>query len=91
MDRTSLTVHVGEAVTQFVIIAFPPLLAALAAGLAVGILQAVTQIQDQSLPQTVKLLVVVGVLTLFGTVLSAPLLEQTKRIFTEFPFLTRRG
>lgn len=43
---------------------------------------------DQTLPLTVKLLVIVGIIGLFAPVLSAPLIEQAKQIFTDFPALT---
>ena len=60
------------------------------AGLIVGILQAATQIQDQTLPQTVKLLVVVAVLGLLSPLLAGPLIDHARRLFTEFPALTTR-
>lgn len=79
-----------KAALRLMIWVLPPLLAALVAGLGIGIVQAATQLQDQTLPLTVKLLVVVAVLVLFAPVLSAPLIEQAQRIFTEFPALTAR-
>lgn len=90
MDETSILTHMSRSLVIFMIWVLPPLIAALAVGLVIGIIQAATQIQDQTLPLTVKLLVVVAVLGLFSPVLSAPLLEQAKQIFTEFPALTAR-
>lgn len=52
-------------------------------GLLVGLFQAVTQIQDQSLPQSVKLIAVMLTLALFGAVLATPLLHETKIMFAE--------
>ncbi len=66
----------------------PPLIASVIVGLAIGIIQAATQIQDESLPLTVKLLVVVAVIGLFAPVLSAPLIELANKVFTEFPAIT---
>jgi type III secretion protein S len=88
MDESTILAHVRTALTLFLTLALPPLLAALVMGLAVGIAQAATQIQDQMLPQTVKLLTVVAVLALFLPLLSNPLVEHSKRIVTEFPALT---
>jgi type III secretion protein S len=90
MDEASILTHMRTALTLFLSLSLPPLLAALTVGLTVGLLQAATQIQDQMLPQTMKLLTVVAVLALFLPVLSYPLVEHTKRIFTEFPALTAR-
>ncbi|MGY3238059.1 type III secretion protein S [Bradyrhizobium sp. USDA 4472] len=90
MDEASILTHLSRSLVLFMIWVLPPLLAALVAGLGVGIVQAATQLQDQTLPLTVKLLVVVAVLVLFAPVLSAPLIEQAQHIFTEFPALTAR-
>ncbi|PWE77109.1 translocation protein [Bradyrhizobium sp. SUTN9-2] len=90
MDEASVLTHLSRSLVLFMIWVLPPLLAALVAGLGIGIVQAATQLQDQTLPLTVKLLVVVAVLVLFAPMLSAPLIEQAKHIFTEFPALTAR-
>ncbi|MDA9496265.1 EscS/YscS/HrcS family type III secretion system export apparatus protein [Bradyrhizobium sp. CCBAU 11357] len=90
MDEASILTHLSRSLVLFMIWVLPPLLAALVAGLGIGIVQAATQLQDQTLPLTVKLLVVLAVLVLFAPVLSAPLIEQAQHIFTEFPALTAR-
>jgi len=69
--------------------ALPPLVAAVAIGLLVGILQAVTQIQDQSLPLAFKLLIVIAVLALAGPMLTVPLVREATTVFDNFPLMTR--
>ena len=69
--------------------ALPPLLGAMAVGLAVGILQAVTQVQDQSLPVASKLLAVIVILALAGPLLVVPLVRQSTQLFDGFPTMTR--
>jgi type III secretion protein S len=71
------------------IIALPPLLVAMVIGLTVAILQAATQIQDQTLPLTVKVISVGLTLALFGTLLTRPLFEHSSRIFEDFSSITR--
>ena len=71
------------------VMALPPLLGAMAVGLAVGILQAVTQIQDQSLPIAFKLLVVIVILAVAGPLLVVPLVRESSELFDEFPAMTR--
>ncbi|UWU76082.1 flagellar biosynthetic protein FliQ [Bradyrhizobium huanghuaihaiense] len=90
MHEASILTHLSRSLVLFMIWVLPPLLAALVAGLGIGIVQAATQLQDQTLPLTVKLLVVVAVLVLFAPVLSAPLIEQAQHIFAEFPALTAK-
>ncbi|UQR65036.1 flagellar biosynthetic protein FliQ [Bradyrhizobium sp. C-145] len=90
MNEASILTHLSQSLVLFMIWVLPPLLAALISGLIIGLIQAATQLQDQTLPLTVKLLVVVAVLAGFCPVLSAPLIEQAERIFSEFPALTAR-
>lgn len=71
------------------VMSLPPLLGAMAVGLVIGILQAVTQIQDQSLPVAFKLLVVILILVLAGPLLVAPLVRQSGQLFDSFPMMTR--
>jgi type III secretion protein S len=71
------------------LVALPPLLVAMVIGLTVAILQSATQIQDQTLPLTVKVISVGLTLALFGVLLTRPLFEHSNRIFEEFPTLTR--
>lgn len=71
------------------VMALPPLLAAMAVGLIVGILQAVTQVQDQSLPIAFKLLAVIAILALAGPLLVQPLVRLSGQLFDGFPAMTR--
>ena len=61
----------------------PPLLIAAVVGLTVGLLQAITQIQDQSLPQVFKIIAILVALIFTGAMLVAPLIEFTDRILQE--------
>jgi type III secretion protein S len=67
----------------------PPLVGAMVVGLTVGILQAVTQVQDQSLPVVFKLLIVIAVIAFGGPLLVMPLVQQSVQLFDTFPMLTR--
>ncbi|MEM7620383.1 MAG: flagellar biosynthetic protein FliQ [Pseudomonadota bacterium] len=67
------------------VLAGPPLLLATILGLCVSILQTITQIQDQSLPQTVKIIAIVSVFIFMGSSLTAPLYNSADLIFREFP------
>lgn len=69
--------------------ALPPLVSAMVVGLTVGLLQAVTQVQDQSLPVVFKLLTVIAVIAFVGPLLVVPLAQQSVQLFDNFPMLTR--
>jgi type III secretion protein S len=83
---------VQELYTAFMagmVLSAPPVLAAVVIGIFLAIIQAATQIQDQSLPQLVKIVVIALVVIFFGVPLSNPLFEFTRSIFTTFPTMTR--
>jgi type III secretion protein S len=71
------------------LLALPPLVAAMTVGLIVGILQAATQVQDQSLAVAIKLLVVIVILVFAGPLLVQPLVRQSGLLFDGFPAMTR--
>ena len=57
----------NEALLLVLIISGPPVLISLVVGLIIALFQAVTQIQEQSLTFVPKIVVVFGVLAIFGT------------------------
>ncbi|WP_024518693.1 flagellar biosynthetic protein FliQ [Bradyrhizobium sp. Tv2a-2] len=67
----------------------PPLVGAVAVGLFIGVVQAATQIQDQSLPLTFKLIIVLAILTFAGPLLTAPLVRETIYLLDNFSLMTR--
>lgn len=62
----------------------PPLVIATIVAFLVGLFQAITQIQEQTLPQTIKILVIGFMLIAFGGVLTAPLYSASDEIFSRF-------
>lgn len=89
MDQTLIISLMNKALMTVLIISAPALLIAIVIGLGVGLLQALTQIQDQTLPQAVKLVAV-----LFSLIFGLPLLagqvsELADLLLTGFPLWTR--
>jgi len=80
MDPMRLVV---DALTTTAMVAGPLLMAALVAGLVVGLAQAVVQVNEASLSFLVKLLCVAAVLTGLGASLAGSLVGYTRRCFTE--------
>ena len=72
-----------DALSVTAYVAGPLLGAALVAGVAVGLAQAVVQVNEQSLSFVVKLAVVAGVLVALGATLSSQMLGYTRRCFTD--------
>jgi flagellar biosynthetic protein FliQ len=76
---------VREGLLLVLLVSAPPLLASLAVGLIVGVLQAATQIQDQTLVFVPKLVAVVLVLVAVGPLLGAQLLRFTQALLLAIP------
>lgn len=67
------------------ILSAPPILVSMIFGLLVAIFQAATQIQEQTLSFTIKLVAVTLTLMLMGTWLGAQIMSFASNIFLNFP------
>lgn len=67
------------------ILSAPPILISLFFGIIVAIFQAATQIQEQTLSFTIKLVAVTITLMLMGGWLGAQIMSFSLNIFTNFP------
>ncbi|MEM7490559.1 MAG: flagellar biosynthetic protein FliQ [Pseudomonadota bacterium] len=86
---SDLAYTMGTGLSVFLTMALPPLLAAMVAGLLIAVFQAATQIQDQTLPQAVKLFVVVGTFAALAGTLFGPLTDYAETVYVDFPALVR--
>jgi flagellar biosynthetic protein FliQ len=78
---------VREGLLLVILVSAPPLLASLAVGLLIGVLQAATQVQDQTLAFVPKLVIVVLVLVAMGPLLGAQVLRFTQALLLAIPSL----
>ncbi|MBC8131347.1 MAG: flagellar biosynthetic protein FliQ [Deltaproteobacteria bacterium] len=76
---------VREGLLLAILVSAPPLLASLLVGFVVGIVQAATQIQDQTLAFVPKLVVVALTLLALGPVLGTQLVRFTHALLLVFP------
>jgi flagellar biosynthetic protein FliQ len=72
---------VREGLLLVLILSGPPLLASLLVGLVMGVFQAATQIQDQTITFVPKLVVVLLTVVAMGPLLGAQLLRFTQAVF----------
>jgi type III secretion protein S len=91
MVNTELVHQLNTILLLVLYLSAPVLGVAAAVGLIVGLLQAVTQIQDQSLPQTLKLVAILLTIGLVGPLLAGSLVHATRDIFDEFPVIAQSG
>ncbi len=81
-----LVVDVGQETLWVVtLLAAPPLLTALAVGLAIGMLQAATQVQEMTLSFIPKLLAMFAALLFSGHWMLALLIDFTERLYEGAP------
>jgi flagellar biosynthetic protein FliQ len=81
-------IEVGrQAIIVTILLAAPLLLAALAAGLIIGMFQAATQIQDMTLSFIPKLIVMIIVLGLTGPWMLRMLVDYTRELIQMIPEL----
>ena len=81
-------IAVGQnALLTMLMVAAPPLLAALAVGLVIGVFQAATQVNEMTLSFIPKIVALVLVLVAAGPWLLKTLVNYTERLIREIPFL----
>jgi flagellar biosynthetic protein FliQ len=71
----------GEALWLILLLSLPPLLASLIVGLVISLLQALTQVQEQTLTFVPKIITTIVVLIIFSGWMLATLREFASRVF----------
>lgn len=89
MGEEVIVAQLNGALLTTLLMSAPALGAAIIVGVGVGLIQALTQIQDQTLPQAVKLVVVMLVLIFVGPLLGGQIVELARQGLDQFPFVTR--
>ncbi|SFF76218.1 flagellar biosynthetic protein FliQ [Novosphingobium sp. CF614] len=82
-DITTLLALADKMLWVTALVAAPVLIAALAVGLAVGVVQAATSVNEQTLTFVPKLAVVALVLVLFGSSMMTLIGDFTQEIFAQ--------
>ena len=87
-SATTLVLNaIREGLVLVLLLSAPPLIASMVTGFVVGLFQAATQIQDQTLAFVPKLIVVAVTLLAMGPVLGAQLVRFSQALFLAFPAL----
>ncbi len=71
------------------ILSAPPIVVASAVGLLVAVVQAATQIQEQTIQYTLKFFAIVVTLFITASLVGGALYRFSDRIFTDFPRMVR--
>jgi type III secretion protein S len=89
MTPAMIAHHINTAFMSALYFAGPILVVAAVSGLILGIFQAVTQIQDQSLGQTIKIILISILLIALGGRLSMSLVAHAEEVFSNFYLMVR--
>lgn len=85
MREDQVAFEIGMSVMATFAFAAPVLSLAAVLGLVIAVFQAATQIQEQTITQIVKILVISITLLVFGRALATPLIEHSIHILNDFP------
>lgn len=77
-----------ECMMLVMILSMPPIVVASVVGIIVSLLQALTQIQEQTLSFAIKLIAVAITIAAMAGILGSELLNFTLHLFNDFPRLT---
>jgi type III secretion protein S len=80
--------EITESVVLVLLLSMPPILVASVVGLLVSLLQALTQIQEQTISFAIKLIAVAVTLAIMAGYLGNEMLNFTLRLFNDFPRMT---
>jgi type III secretion protein S len=82
MPQEMILQHAKSILTLVLILSLPILGIAAGVGFFVGLIQAVTQIQDNTLPQVLKLVSVLIALLLLGPWMAQPIIAEAEQVFS---------
>lgn len=85
MFRTQVIQLAYQGLLLILILSAPPILVSMFFGIIVAVFQAATQIQEQTLSFTIKLVAVVITLMFLGGWLGTQIMSFASNIFTHFP------
>ncbi len=91
MGNTEFIIHQASLALQMILyLSLPVLIAATIVGLIISLLQALTSIQEQTLPHAFKLVAVILTIAITVTWLGPELLEYTNNLFNQFPLVPKQ-
>ena len=89
MDQSSTIAITAHALTLVLILSMPPILLSTIVGLLISLIQALTQVQEQTLSFAIKLLVVTVVIIATAPWAASEMFKFTETIFDMIPTLHR--
>ncbi len=89
MSEAALIDYTIQALMLVLILSMPPIIVAASAGILVALIQAVTQVQEQTISFAVKLVAVIATIVLTANWVGGELYNYAEKLFEMFPVLVR--
>lgn len=80
--------QVTEAMVLVMLLSMPPIIVASVVGVFISLLQALTQIQEQTLSFAIKLIAVAATIAAMSGWLGSEILNYSLKLFNDFPSMT---
>lgn len=77
-----------ESMLLVLVLSLPPIIVASVVGIVISLLQALTQVQEQTVSFAIKLIAVAVTIALMAGMLGAEMVNFTTKLFTDFPSMT---
>ena len=85
MSPNEAVAQLTESMILMMALSLPPILIATAVGVLISVLQALTQVQEQTLPFALKLIAILITIAVMANMIGSELLAFTVKIFSDFP------
>lgn len=89
MSPATAVQQITDSMLLVMVLSMPPIVVASVVGIVVSLLQALTQVQEQTLSFAIKLIAVAATIAAISGYLGAMMLSYTLKLFDEFPTYTR--
>jgi len=90
MNQSDIINLTAQAMILVLMLSMPPILVATFVGLGMSLIQALTQVQEQTLGFAIKLFCIVIVLSLSAYWIGGQLLRFSDQLFSTFPILIKK-
>jgi type III secretion protein S len=80
--------QITESMMLVMLLSMPPIIVASLVGIVVSLIQALTQIQEQTLSFAIKLVAVAVTIAAMAGMLGSEMLVYTLKLFNDFPAMT---
>ena len=77
--------QISQAMILVMLLSMPPIVVASVVGIVVSLLQALTQVQEQTLSFAIKLIAVAATIAAMAGFLGSEMVSYTLKLFDEFP------